>query len=197
MKTLRFPFILICLLMSTNMWMSCDNLDPFNTIPDDVIVDWSPVEINISVKDASGNDLLDTLSTHCVIESLTATFRGETYTVRTDCYDEKGNYVFPIPTVTRAYMPRWYGLCLTHQEKIWDGYRWNTQDMKNFMLYFGEIDGADDMDEDIVLTFPSGEKHVIHYHCSDHNEHKLKCNRWFSLDGKKSESSTFDIVLGK
>lgn len=61
-----------------------------------------------------------------------------------------------------------------------------------YRLVFGEIDGAADMDEDIVLNWPDGSKDVTHYHCSDHREGRHpKCNRSWELNGSEHEGNTF------
>lgn len=191
MKKQSFLFSLICLIMGSCIWSSCDS------IIDDRIVDWAPAELYITIEDRSGNDLLDTLSNSCIVDGLTATFCGETYEVRKNCYDEHG-IMLPYVAGTRAYLPSWYGLCLINKQLVWNGQQWNMEKTDKFMLYLGEIDGAKNMDEDITLTFDNGlikGKHVIHYHCSDHKESKATCKRWYSLDGKKTESNKIKIVL--
>ena len=61
-----------------------------------------------------------------------------------------------------------------------------------YQLVFGEIDGAADMDEDLILNWPDGSEDVIHYHCSDHREGRnAKCNRSWKLNGKEYGDNTF------
>lgn len=184
MKKQNLFFLLCSLIMSISAWTGCD------IINDDVIVDWAPAEIYITVQDASGKDLLDSLNSRCVLDGLTATFRGETYEVRTDYCDK-----YAYSRDTRAYMPTWYGLCLINQDLVWNGEKSEMQKIGYYMLYFGEIDGSDDMDEDIILSFANGEKHIIHYHCSHHSYRKASCRRWYSLDGKKTDNNKINIVM--
>ena len=64
-----------------------------------------------------------------------------------------------------------------------------------YYLVFGEIDGASDMDEDIVLCWPDGSKDEIHYHCSDHRIWpEPKCNRSWKLNGENHEGNVFQFV---
>lgn len=93
---------------------------------------------------------------------------------------------------TRAYLPTMRGLQLIKKSFV---HPLETKD--GYALYFGEIDGALDMDEDLVLQWPDGRKNIIHYHCSDHQakKNKITVNRWFSLDGKKTESCQFEFIL--
>ena len=190
MKTMKkFSTLLWALiaLLGIGSLASCNSDDDSG----DWIVDWAPVQMYITVKDMYGNDLLDTLSNSSVTDVMTITYQGETYHVRKD-YDEQTGY----SELTRMYLPRWYGFCLVNQWLVWSGSSWEWQKTDNFMIYVGEIDGAKDMDEDIVLSFPNGVTHTIHYHCSDHKEGRnSSCNRYYMLDGKRLDSNKIEIVL--
>jgi len=132
-------------------------------------VDWAPVELCIEVQDSEGKDLLDPGNPDNVLEGTTISFKGEVYKVAIAGSEE---------IESRAYLALIYGLKLERKSERSSGY----------CLRFGEIDGAADMDEDLTLTWPDGSKDVIHYHCSDHNERKLKCNRWWTLNGKDASN---------
>ena len=107
---------------------------------------------------------------------MTLTFKGETYTVKD--VEDKSN------PETKAYLAIMEGLLAVPQYEI------NGKTV--YRLVFGEIDGAADMDEDIVLNWPDGSKDVIHYHCSDHREGRHpKCNRSWKLNGSEHEGNTF------
>ena len=169
-------------------------------IGDGYIIDWAPVELHIHLHDAQGNDLLDPENPNNLIDGTTITFCGKTYEASREWY-EKGmfhdwQYTEPIKgeeqeqedVSTRACLARLYGLYLLR-----NGVPYETK--PGFQLYFGEIDGSDDMSEDLVISWPDGSRNVIYYHCSDHHEGKhATCNRWFKLDGKKQTSREFDIV---
>ena len=67
--------------------------------------------------------------------------------------------------------------------------------MTKYRLYFGEIDGADDMDEDIVLQWPDGSRDVIHYHCGNHHYGKNpSCDRSWKVNGKSHDGSFFTFT---
>ena len=139
------------------------------SIINDMIVDWAPVDIEIYATDSLGNSIISP-----DMPGMTLTFQGETYTVQDGPDYAKG---------TRAYLARMYGL----YTQVVD----STASPIQYKLVFGEIDGAKDMDEDITLNWPDGTTDVIHYHCSDHNESKLTVKRSWKLNGAKHEGSTF------
>lgn len=101
---------------------------------------------------------------------MSLTFKGETYTVT---------------EYTKEYVPYMFGLLAI---KKTDG---------DYYLGFGEIDGAADMDEDLVLNWPDGSTDTIHYHCSDHkNERYPSCNRSWKLNGEDHGGDVF-VFTGK
>lgn len=101
---------------------------------------------------------------------MSVTFKGETYTVQ------------PAP---KAYLAIMEGLIA---EKNHAG---------EYYLRFGEIDGAADMDEDIVLSWPDGTTDTIHYHCSDHKGGRNpSCNRTWKLNGQDHGGDIF-VFIGK
>lgn len=137
----------------------------------DYIVDWAPVNVYIEAVDAEGNSIISP-----DMPGMTLTFKGETYTVR-DVEDRAG-------VSTRAYLATIAGLIAQPWMEV-DG-------VILYRLVFGEIDGAADMDEDLVLEWPDGSRDVIHYHCSDHREGRNpKCDRSWKLNGENHEGNTF------
>ena len=140
---------------------------------DDWIVDWAPVEIYIHAEDADGNSIIQP-----EMPGMSLTFKGDTYTVK----DWNNRYENKI--ATRAYMAVLYGL---YAQPLAD-------DSTKYQLYFGEIDGAADMDEDITIKWPDGTTDVIRYHCSDHDVFKLDCNRTWKLNGKKHDGYDFHFT---
>lgn len=156
-------------------------------INNDIIVDWSPVELYIY---ATGNDGESIIRPD--MPGMTLTFRGETYTVKdwNERYDRiVGSHRYPhndsIMT-TKAYLAVLYGL---FAQPYTEG-----NDETQYRLYFGEIDGAEDMDEDIILKWPDGSTDTIHYHCSDHREGRNpKCDRSWKLNGNKHQGNIFNF----
>ncbi len=133
------------------------------------IVDWYPVIITINATDAGGNSIISP-----EMPGMSLKFKGESYSVKSS---------FEFESVqTKTYLARFFGLVAVQEN---DGYQ----------LWFGEIDGAFDMDEDIVLSWPDGSKDTIHYHCSDHKGGKNpSCKRSWKLNGKKCEGPVFSFT---
>lgn len=143
-------------------------------IIDNPIVDWAPVNIYIYATDSQGHSIIQP-----DMPGMSLTFQGKTYTVRDarDYYDS---------IRTRAYFAPMRGLLAEPID--------TTTNPQEYRLYFGEIDGAADMDEDITLNWPNGSTDVIRYHCSDHNERKLTVKRTWKLNGEKHTGSTFHFT---
>ena len=169
---------LIYLCIAAVMLVGCDKEE----LPDDIIVDWTPVYIVIHAVDSDGNDIIKE-----DMPDMTLTFRDETYHVD-NLYE----------TTTRAIAPRFWGLYFIRANDV-DG-RSNPYGVYNpsqqNCLVFGELDGSKDMDEDILLTWPDGSKNTIHYHCSDHkvSRKEISCKRTWKLDGKSHEGYVFEFV---
>ncbi len=152
---------------------------------DDIwLTDWNPVEISIKVNDAQGNNLLDSTDVaHYIADGATATFMGKTYDLGSLTEKENTN-----KSGLKVYMPKWDGFRIEMYPDF------NTKDGYEYMLVFGEIDGARDMHENLTITWKDGSKDVITYHCSDHNNEKMTCNRWFSVNGEITTNRQITIV---
>ena len=159
--------ILIALLVFTVVFSTgCEEI-----LGDDWIVDWAPVNVYIEAVDTDGNSIISP-----DMPGMTLTFKGETYTVRGVENQEEAQ--------TKAYLAIMEGLIAQPSMEV-DG-------KTVYRLVFGEIDGAADMDEDLVLDWSDGSKDIIHYHCSDHREGRNpKCNRSWKLNGEKHEGNAF------
>ena len=139
------------------------------------IVDWAPVNLYITATDAAGNSIISP-----DMPGMTLTFQGKTYPVRN--WDDRRKEAIP----TKAYLAVLDGLFAQP---------YATSGERLYRLWFGEIDGALDMDEDILLKWPDGSEDTIHYHCSDHREGRTpKCNRSWKLNGKKHSGNAFHFV---
>ncbi len=152
-------------------------------------VDWAPVSLFLRVVDEEGADLLNPENPDNLIDGASITFMGNTYNVSRQWY-ETGN-PFEMPATKAIFAPL-YGLFLVNGEMFS-----NHSETAGFSLFFGEIDGAIDMDEDLVVTLPNGMTGTIHYHCSNHNERKLSCDRSWKFSGEKVEESIFTFVVSK
>lgn len=155
-------------------------------------MDWSPVEFAFKVVDQDGNDLLDPSNPDNIVEGTTLSFRGVTYNVGNLYHEGEEIKVMEEEVRTKAYFAEMRGFRLI-SSKI----PWNELSGKGYTLVFGEIDGAEDMDEDILISWANGEQSTIHYHCSDHREGRNpRCNRYYTLNGgHKVKSSFFTFVF--
>ena len=160
-----------------------------NNDDDCIIVDWTPVMLWVELVDENGNDLLDPSNETKWYDGATITYRGKTYTAEdtTDKIYTDNTTNAPANCATRYLLPVEYGFKLIRKE-------WQFKDEKGFILLFGQIDGAQDMDEDLVITWPDGKQNTIHYHCSDHNYKEVSVIRWYALDGVRQESNRFVIT---
>ena len=172
----RVAMMTVVLLLSA----SCD---------DEYITDWSPVNVYLEISDNNGNDLLDPDNADNIIDDITLSFKGKTYKASREWIETGSQSTL---TQTKAYLAQLYGLYLIEGGIEWAGIK------EGFALYFGEIDGAEDMDEDLVVTLPDNATHTIHYHCS---QHKLgrhpKCKRTWSVDGKETDGNIFPMTYSK
>lgn len=174
-KVLSFMLFLAALALT-----SCEN-----EFDDIVITDWVPVSIELKVNDTMGNDLLNPENPDNVIDGTTISFKGKIYEATRERVD--GGKWHNAPE-TRAAAVRFCGLYLYDSPN-------------GFSLCFGQLDGAEDMDEDLVVTLPDGTTGTIHYHCSDHKIGKIgkpsSLNRYWLFNGTKVDSSVFTFTVSK
>ena len=153
--------ILIFLLIAiSSVITSCENLQ--------VEADAMPVTLEIFVKDAEGNNLLD--YGWLDGKNVTATFKGETYELQKD-----------VPT--RAYMPHFYGFKVTGQDL-------------GTMLYFGELDGTHDMNDEFVINWGDGtfDTIVIYNDCRTTMNGGYDIKRHYVVNGVKTENHRITIT---
>lgn len=133
------------------------------------IWDINPVKIQMEVVDAQGRNLFDeTTPGNWNGSEISATFEGESYT-------------FPTAD-TKAYLAILYGLYVEpHGGSTGSTYP---------VLTFGELDGTQERNSDLVISWPDGSEDII----SVHREFRWKHNgdpdgetAW-KLNGKETES---------
>ena len=133
----------------------------------DMIVDWAPLIIRVYVQDTQGNDLLDPTNYRFMASEVSAEWRGTT-----------SSYTYPgeIPPYhqTRAYLPHFEGVFL-------------SQNAKGHYIYFGELMGNGDYNDDLIIHWNDGSKDVIHIN-NKANERTLKVKRSYTLNGKKCDN---------
>lgn len=175
----------LVLIMSTVLMVSLTGCE----IGEGVEVDWAPVSIFLRVVDSEGTDLLNPENPNNVIDGTSITFKGNTYNASRQWYETRNPFEMP---ATKAIFAPLYGLFLVNGEMFS-----NHSETAGFSLFFCEIDGAIDMDEDLVVTLSNGMTGTIHYHCSNHNERKLRCDRSWKFNGAKHEGNIFTFVVSK
>ncbi len=133
-----------------------------------VDADAMPVTLEIFVKDTEGNNLLD--YGWLDGKNVTATFKGETYELQKD-----------VPT--RAYMPHFYGFKVTGRDQ-------------GTMLYFGELDGTHDMNDEFIINWGDGtfDTIVIYNDCRTTMNGGYDIKRHYVVNGVKTENHRITIT---
>ncbi len=146
---------------------------------DDVIWDIAPIEVQIYVNNADGENLIDPDAVEGLfsVDKITAEWKGETYSISSEESGPK----------TKAYMPVFSGLTL------------KADSFGKWRLCFGELDGQENIDnEKLVIHWGDGNSDTI----TIFNKFKWKANgnpsitRRFYLNGEKQSSdiATFKLV---
>ena len=133
-----------------------------------VDADAMPVTLEIFVKDTEGNNLFD--YGWLDGKNVTATFKGETYDLQKD-----------VPT--RAYMPHFYGFKVIGRDL-------------GTMLYFGELDGTHDMNDEFVINWGDGtfDTIVIYNDCRTTMNGGYDIKRHYVVNGVKTENHRITIT---
>ena len=133
-----------------------------------VDADAAPVTLEIFVKDAKGTNLLD--YGWLDGKNIIATFKGETYDLQKDA-------------LTRAYMPQFYG------------FKVMIRDLGPF-LYFGELDGTHDMNDEFVINWGDGtfDTIVIYNDCRTKANGAYDIKRHYVVNGVKTESHRITLT---
>ena len=152
--------LLFLLIAISSVATSCENIG--------IDADAAPVTLEIFVKDAEGNNLLD--YGWLDGKNVTATFKGETYQLQKD-----------VPT--RAYMPHFYGFKVTGRDL-------------GTMLYFGELDGTHDMNDEFVINWGDGtfDTIVIYNDCRTTMNGGYDITRHYVVNGVKTKSHRITIT---
>ncbi len=158
---------------------ACISLSSCASVGDDVIWDIAPIDVQIYVNNADGENLIDPDETEGTLDitKITAEWEGETYSVSTE---ESGPQ-------TKYYLPHFCGLTV------------NADSFGKWRLCFGELDGQENMDNrKLVIHWGDGSSDTI----TIFNKFKWKANgdpsitRRFYLNGEKlsSDIATFKLV---
>ena len=134
---------------------------------DPMIWDVAPINIYVSVSNANGQNLLDSITPNNFVgKEITAEWDGQIYVA--DTISERQKQV-----ITREYMPEMNGLMYVVKEG-------------KQALCFGEIDGAGTWEnEPLTLRWPDGSTDVITIDAWAHQGYRnLKTYRKFKLNGE-------------
>lgn len=180
---MKYPISSFLLMLALLLPAGCSNvLDEYEDYP---TVDWYPVNLIVTVQDKDGKDLLDPAVKGNYFNGSSLTFQGKTYEAL-----ELGRNESWQQTPTKMYLARIKGFRLAYDTI----YINETETRECYFLVFGQIDGARDMDEDLILTWPDGSEETIHYHCSKHKVEKnrksgdwnVSCERSWTLNGEEA-----------
>lgn len=161
----KFALGLIAILSFT--FATCDDCN------NDEITDYSPIIFRIQVVDKQGATRLDTLAPNYIGILPTLTYKGETYS----CSAQKHHLPLNSSALRKPkyYLPSFWGFRNLVSPN--DGSRY---------LYFGELDGANDYNDDLILNWADGSQDIIHY------KRKVTCSgikEECTLNGKKTNRS--------
>ena len=181
--TERFKKKVRLFLSITSIW--CGMLSCKHDEPNDIIIDYYPVDFEILVVNTGGENLLDESTSNNILDSeMYIELAGEKYEVH---YGRPEDPFFPYPPLTRAYMPSWYGAFIA---PYW--YFYPDLVERGNRLYIGEFPG--NIKEEVKFKlYLDGNSFEISYF--NKKISGLDVERYFYLDGKEIDSSSFTLTL--
>ncbi|MBQ3657569.1 MAG: hypothetical protein II956_12085 [Bacteroidales bacterium] len=115
------------------MFSACDKGEDDNNL----IVDWSPIELRFFVVDYGQRTNYVADNYNDIIHTTTLTYRGKTYSVG--------------QTLSKYYMPDFKGFYV------------DSTALEKPFFCFGELDGAENYDDDFIITFADGTSDTVHF----------------------------------
>lgn len=147
----------------------------FSSCESDIIWDIAPVEIEVSVRDASGADLLNPSAEGTLAcESTRLFFEGEYYYLQ-DLSQEMS---------TRYLMPDFYGIKL-------------GKDSSGYVLHIGEFDGHKNSEmTEMIIEWSDGTTDTFAYsrRVKGQSSKRLKIRTRFYHNGEEVDSSKINLV---
>lgn len=172
MKKLLSAFLLFIFLFSLS---SCGD--------EELIYDFNPIELHISVIDEQGNSLLrEDFENNIVGTSITFTEALDQYPVDWESYKKHSRY----------YLPHFYGAMYQPAIK-WNGTQWAVSD--EWEIAFGELDGAENFDRTLKVAVLGQEFELRVTNSVKWNGNKPKVKRHYYLNGKELEDNHFSLVV--
>lgn len=135
---MKFLNLFICSMLATAL-ASCND-------EDDIIYDFYPYELCISVQNPAGENLLDPdVEGNILDETVEMDYEGKTYPMNI----VESGYLHEVKPLSRYYMPHFYGLVAYSYPKDY------SQELSTNHLYFGEFDCAYSGNYACTLRIPS------------------------------------------
>lgn len=104
---------------------------------DDLIIDWSPINVKFYVADYGLHTNYVSINYNDIIHTTSLNYQGKTYSV------EK--------SLSKYYMPHFKGLHI------------DSSAINQPYFCFGQLDGAENYDDDFIITFADGTTDTIHF----------------------------------
>ncbi len=124
--------------------VSCDKEESEGE-EDDMIIDWGPIVFQFRAQNSNGDDLLDSASANFAADGLTIEFKNHTETFKLKS------------SLSKYYMPYYDGIKLRQYD--YEGSPYFGQ----YYIEFGEFNGANNYDDDFIVTWKDGSKDVVHF----------------------------------
>lgn len=134
------------------------------------IIDWGPINVEVSIQDASGKDLLDPFDSAFAGYEVDIEHRGETYHLDSAWVKKYMDFIGRDQS-GKYYMPTFFGWVLSGNPTT------------GYYLCYGELDGDSDFDDDFVVKFSDGRSETIHFKRKHRGQTHVK-DTW-KLNGKE------------
>lgn len=150
---------------------------------EEMIYDFNPIELHISVIDEQGNSLLsEDFGNNIIGISITFTEVLDQYPVDWESYKK----------LSRYYLPHFYGAMYQPAIK-WNGTQWAVSD--EWEIAFGELDGSESFDRTLKVDILGQEFELRVTNNVKWKRNKPKIKRHYYLNGKELEDNHFTLVV--
>lgn len=148
----------------------------------DLIIDYSPITIQVNVRNSNGENLLEPSTQGNILEgNNTFTYDGKTSNIHVGWPKNRERS----SNMTRYYMPMWYGAFIAPAFSPY------SENQKENAIYIGEFEGGESGTINMELNLGENK-----YEISVKSKVKgTSVKRDYSINGKKNNGSVFDITL--
>ncbi len=163
---------------------SCEDITKgTNDNNDDIIYDFSPIELSISVADEEGNLLLSPEYENNIIGSPICFMEGrKAYAVNWENAQIESRY----------YMPHFYGALYKPVQK-WNGHYWEASD--EMRIFLGEFGGNETFDRTFTVEIS---RHKFELRVTNRltwENKKPEIDRHYYLDGNELENPFYKLIV--